>query len=123
MLDEPGVFAFRGVFMRVSILIAFAALTACAPAGPDNAESLFVGECDLLEMRRRAVGIVDNADPDFAAVRGQYRMNFARRPDTRELVLYHTARPGTQAAGQPGGGYVLVFEAEGCKFDRLSKNR
>ena len=103
-------------------MIAAAALAACVPAGPENAESLYVGECDLIEMRRRALSIVDNADPDFAGQRGQYRMNFVRRPDTRELVLFHTPRAGTQAEASPGG-YVLTFEADSCKFDRLSANR
>lgn len=93
----------------------------CAPAGSESADALYVGDCDITEMRRRAISIVDNADPDFAMSRGQYRMNFVRRPDTRELVLFHTPRPGTQAEGQ-GGGYVLTFAAESCKFDRLSAN-
>ena len=109
--------------MLRSSTVAALTLAACVPAGPENSESLYVGDCDLIEMRRRAVSIVDNADPDFAAVRGQYRMNFVRRPDTRELVLYHTARPGTAAEQQAGGGYVLTFEAESCKFDRLSADR
>ena len=95
---------------------------ACTPAGSEGADALYVGDCDLVDMRRRAVSIVDNADPDFADVRGQYGMTFARRPDTRELVLFRTPRPGTQAETQAGGGYALTFAAETCKFDRLGAN-
>ena len=103
--------------------LAVLVLAACTPAGPEGADALYVGDCDITEMRRRAISIVDNADPGFAEQRGQYRMNFVRRPDTRELVLFHTPRPGTRAEGQAGGGYVLTFAAESCKFDRLTANK
>ena len=113
----------RGIDMKAKVIAASCLLAAaCVPAGPEGADALYVGECDITEMRRRAITIVDNADPGFAERRGQYRMNFVRRPDTRELVLFHTPRPGGQAEGTTGG-YVLTFEAESCKFDRLTANR
>ena len=104
-------------------LVPFLLLTACTDAqvGPrsDEARSLYIGSCDLLELRRRAVTIVDNADPDFASTRDLYRMELFRRSPPSEIVLFHAGRDGTER----GGGYTIAFDAETCKLARLTPQR
>ena len=109
--------------MRVLALIFALATVACTDAQvggrPDTATSVFVGECDLMALRARAVTIVDNADPDFASERPDYRMALFRRSPPAEIVLYHVRLDGTER----GGGYSVAFDAETCKLARLTPQR
>ena len=106
-------------------LLPLIALAACSDAQvggrPDTATSLFIGDCDLLELRQRAVTIVDNADPDFAAERSQYRMELFRRSPPSEITLYHVRLGAAEA--EVGGGYTVAFDAESCKLIRLTPQR
>ena len=100
------------------LLLCLAAACTDAQVGgrPETATSVFIGGCDLMALRARAVTIVDNADPDFASERPQYRMELFRRSPPSEIVLYHVRL----SDGERGGGYAIAFDAETCKLSRLT---